>query len=177
MPAEAQTARETFAEKAEAYGFPGVRVDGMDPLATYVVVAAALERARDAGGGGSDGPTRPTLVEAVQYRFGAHTTADDPSVYREEEEVERWKRWDPIPRLETYLEERGSLESETIETIETDVSETVAEAIDRGTDIEPDPDDLFADAYAELPERIEEQREYLRRLREEYGDEALLEDG
>ncbi len=180
VPASAQTATRTFAEKADAYGFPGVRVDGMDPLATFEVVSEAVERAKDPDReppeGASGRATRPTLIEAVQYRFGAHTTADDPTVYRDDEEVERWKQWDPIPRLEAYLRERGTLDDETIDAIETDVTETVADAIDRGTDIEPDPDNLFEYAYAELPDRVEEQREYLQRLREEYGDEALLED-
>ena len=180
VPAAAQTASRTFADKANAYGFPGVRVDGMDPIATYETVSEAVERARDPDGsppeGASGRATRPTLVEAVQYRFGAHTTADDPSVYREDEEVERWKRWDPIPRLETFLRERGSLDDESVDTIETEIEEVVAEAIERGTDIEPDPDELFADAYADLPDRVLEQREELRRLRGEYGDDALLED-
>ncbi len=178
VPAEEQTASRTFAQKADAYGFPGVRVDGMDPLATFEVVTEAVERAKNLeqshGGETDEKPMRPTLIEAVQYRFGAHTTADDPTVYRDDEEVERWKRWDPIPRMETYLRERGTLDDETIDAIETDVTETVADAIDRGTDVEPDPDKLFDDAYAELPDRIEQQREYLHRLREEYGDEALL---
>ena len=180
VPAEAQTASRTFAAKAEAYGFPGVRVDGMDPLATYEVLTEAVERARDPDTsppeGASGRATRPTLVEAVQYRFGAHTTADDPSVYRDDEEVERWKRWDPIPRLEAYLRGRGTLDDESIDAIETEIEATVAEAIDRATAAEPDPEDLFSDAYAEPTERVREQRAYLRRLREEYGDEALLED-
>ena len=180
VPAEEQTASQTFAQKADAYGFRSVRVDGMDPLATFEVVTEAAERAKDPDAAVQDDEsvraTRPTLVEAVQYRFGAHTTADDPTVYRDDEEVEDWKRWDPIPRMETYLRERGTLDDETIDAIETEITETVAEAIDEGTDIEPDPDDLFADAYAELPDNLKEQRAYLRRLRDEYGDEALLED-
>jgi pyruvate dehydrogenase E1 component alpha subunit len=152
----------------------------MDPLATYEVITEAVERAKEPDGTPTDEDvgraTRPTLVEAVQYRFGAHTTADDPTAYRDDEEVERWKRWDPIPRMETYLRERGTLDDERIDAIETEITETVAEAIERGTDFEADPENLFADAYAELPERVKDQREYLRRLREEYGDEALLED-
>ncbi len=180
VPAGAQTASRTFADKAEAYGFPGVRVDGMDPLATYEIMAEAVERARNPAehpventGGRA---TRPTLVEAVQYRFGAHTTADDPSVYREDEEVEQWKRWDPIPRLETFLRERGTIWDESIDAIETEIEATVAEAIDRAAEVEGDPDGLFGYAYAELPDRVRKQRAYLRELREEYGDEALLED-
>jgi pyruvate dehydrogenase E1 component alpha subunit len=179
VPAEAQTASETFAGKAEAYGIPGVRVDGMDPLATYEVVEAALERAKDpdAASPAEDAPgraTRPTMIEAIQYRFGAHTTADDPTAYRDDEEVEAWKEWDPVPRLETFLRERGTLDDERVDAIENDVSEVVADAIDRGTDVEADPEDLFADAYAESVPRVEEQRAYLNRLRAEYGDDALL---
>ncbi len=180
LSSEKQTASRTFAQKADAYGFPGVRVDGMDPLATFEVVSEAVERAKtpdatppeQAGGRAA----RPTLIEAVQYRFGAHTTADDPTAYRDDEDVERWKRWDPIPRLEAYLRERGTLDDESVDAIETEATETVAEAIERGMEVEPDPDDLFDFAYAELPDRLEEQREYLHRMREEYGDEALLRD-
>jgi len=87
-----QTASQTIAQKATAYGFEGVRVDGMDPL-SYQVTRDALEKAKNP----SNGELRPTLIEAVQYRFGAHTTADDPSVYRESEEVKQWKKKDPIP--------------------------------------------------------------------------------
>jgi len=168
-PADEQTASESYAEKAAAYGLPGVVVDGMDPLATYEVVSEALAKAKD-----PDAETRPTLVEAVQYRFGAHTTADDPTAYRDDSEVEQWKEWDPIPRMETFLRERGSLDEERIETIDEEIQETVADIIDRGTDVEADPEDLFADAYAEPTPRVQEGQEYLQRLREEYGDEALL---
>lgn len=179
-PSSSQTATKTFAEKADAYGFPGVRVDGMDPIAMFEVTDEAVERARDPGQATVEteetGASRPTLIEAVQYRFGAHTTADDPTVYRDEAELERWKRWDPIDRLETFLRERGSLDDETIDAIETDIEDTIADAIEQASAIEPDPDDLFADASAELSARQKEQRKYLRRLREEYGDEALLSD-
>ena len=100
-PAERQTASATIAQKAQAYGFDGVQVDGMDPLASYVVTAAARERALT--GDAVAGRPRPTLVEAVQYRYGAHTTADDPERYREPEEVEVWRERDPIDRFEAFL--------------------------------------------------------------------------
>ena len=173
IPADEQTASETFAQKADAYGIPSVTVDGMDPLATYEVVSSAVERARDPDG---DEP-RPTMIEAIQYRFGAHTTADDPTVYRDDEEVEAWKEWDPIPRLEAFLRDRGALDDEAVEVIEAEIRSVVADAIDRGTDVEPDPDDLFADAYAEPTPAVTAQREYLRRLRERHGDATLREDG
>ena len=98
VPAERQTAAATFAQKAEAYGFEGIRVDGMDPLAMYRITKLAVEKARGDTSGDS---LRPTLIEAIQYRYGAHTTADDPSVYREESEVEEWKEKDPIRATRT----------------------------------------------------------------------------
>ena len=171
-PREKQTASATFAGKARAYGFDGIQVDGMDPLATYVVTEAVRERAANP----ADGAARPTMVEAVQYRFGAHTTADDPTVYRDEEEVNQWKERDPIARFEAYLRERGLLEDERIDAIESAIDETLRAAVDRAEAYEGDPDELFEHTYAELTERLCEQREHLRTLRETHGDEALLED-
>ena len=171
-PREKQTASATFAGKARAYGFDGVQVDGMDPLATYVVTEAVRERAADP----ADGEARPTMVEAVQYRFGAHTTADDPTVYRDDAEVERWKQRDPIARFEAYLRERGLLDDERIDAIESAIDETLADAVDRAEEYDGNPDDMFEYTYAEPTERQLEQRAFFRDLRETHGDEALLED-
>ncbi|AQL41320.1 pyruvate dehydrogenase (acetyl-transferring) E1 component subunit alpha [Halorientalis sp. IM1011] len=171
-PRERQTASPTIAQKADAYGIDGIRVDGMDPLAVYEVTRQAVRKAK----GPEEGQCRPTLVEAVMYRFGAHTTADDPSVYRDDAEVEEWKQRDPIPRLETFLRERGLLDDEAVDAIEGDVRETVADLIDAAEEFEPDPEQLFANAYESDTPRIREQREVFRQLRERHGDDALLED-
>ena len=173
LPESRQTASATYAMKAEAYGFSGVRVDGMDPLACYAVVRAAAERARgsdgsDGSGGsnGSDGSDesdgsdalRPSLIEAVEYRFGAHTTSDDPSRYRDDEAVARWRSIDPIDRMETFLRETGRLDEEGVEAVATRADERVEEAMEYLAGVESDPADLFDHAYASLPPRVERQR-------------------
>jgi len=176
---ERQTASATLAQKARAYGFEGVQVDGMDPLAVYAVTREAVRKAKDPDGDADDDigrATRPTLVEAVQYRFGAHTTADDPTVYRDEEEVEDWKRKDPIPRMEAFLRDRGLLGDERVDAIEAAVSEEVTTAIERAEDSpRPEPAGMFEHVHADLPDRLADQRDSLAQLRRRHGDGTLRE--
>ncbi len=160
VPREDQTAAKTLSQKAHAYGFTGVQVDGMDPLAVYAVTRDAVNKARDPQGG-----ARPTLIEAVQYRFGAHTTADDPELYRSDVEVEEWKRKDSIHLMERFIRDRGLLDDERIATIESAVTDRVDDAIDRAESHErPSLQDMFEHVYSEMPHRLEEQLRYLSEL-------------
>ncbi|MFC4359600.1 pyruvate dehydrogenase (acetyl-transferring) E1 component subunit alpha [Halobium salinum] len=171
VPRERQTASETIAQKAGAYGIEGVQVDGMDPLAVYKVTKQAVEKAKNPG----EDELRPTLIEAVQYRFGAHTTADDPTVYRDDDEVERWKAKDPIPRLEAYLRGEGILDDERVDEITEEVEGAVADAIKEAEAVtRPEPEEIFAHVFADMPEHVREQRDAFEALREKYGDEAFL---
>ena len=99
VPVSKQQAGPSIAHRAIGYGIPGIRVDGNDVLACYAVTAEAAKRAREGGG--------PTLIEAVTYRMGPHTTSDDPTRYRSAEELEYWAARDPIQRYRTYLQAVG----------------------------------------------------------------------
>ena len=175
-----QTASATIAQKAGAYGFEGVRVDGMDPLAVYEVTREAVERAKDPASEPADPETgtasRPTLVEAVMYRLGAHTTVDDPDVYRDEAELERWRPYDPIDRMEGFLRNRGLVDDGRIAEMDDRIEGQVAELVDRAEAFQPDPERMFEHVYAEQTPRIREQRESLRALRDRHGDDELTRD-
>jgi pyruvate dehydrogenase E1 component subunit alpha len=148
VPLKKQTHSRTIAQKALAYGLPGIQVDGNDVLAVYAVAREAVERAR-AGEG-------PTLLECVTYRLGVHTTADDPTKYRSEAEVAMWEQKDPLTRYRAYLEKRNLLE----EGLEQQVDEEIAEAIRRfEATPPPDPLTMFDHVYAELPPDLQAQRD------------------
>jgi pyruvate dehydrogenase E1 component alpha subunit len=155
VPRSGQTASLTFAEKAVAYGLPGVLVDGNDILAMIHVVAEAAARARRGEGA--------TLIEARTYRRGAHSTSDDPSYYRDPTEPKEWERRDPLDRLRKYMQARGELpegyEANIRGEIVAEVRETLAEAVR----CEPKPPlaSLFEDVYAEVPWHLREQRAVL----------------
>src|SRR5438876_10965721 len=148
VPLKKQTNSRTIAQKALAYGFPGIQVDGNDVLAVYAASLEAVERAR-AGQG-------PTLIECVTYRLGVHTTADDPTKYRTDEEVKAWERKDPLTRFAAYLKKKRLLE----DGLEAQVDEEIAAAIARFEATAPaDPLVMFDHVYAELPPELKAQRE------------------
>lgn len=173
VPRERQTASETLAGKASAYGFDGVRVDGLDPLAVYAVTRNALRKAKTPG----DDEHRPTLIESVQYRYGAHTTADDPSVYREKAAVEEWKDRDPLDRLETHLYRTGLLDTERETTITDRIESQVQDAIDEAGSVTIDPERMFEHIYDTAPDRLQTQGRKLDAIRQRNDEQTFTSDG
>ncbi|MGH2806795.1 MAG: thiamine pyrophosphate-dependent dehydrogenase E1 component subunit alpha [Actinomycetota bacterium] len=143
-PIERQMATETIAEKAAAYGMPGVRVDGFDPIACWKATKDARERAR-AGGG-------PTLIEAYCYRLRAHGTADDPGLYRDEAEIEKWLHLEPVGRTAAYLKRIGALTDAEEEEIAQEAKDRIAAAVAEMEAIShPGREILFDGVYASGP--------------------------
>lgn len=150
VPRKKQTKSETLAQKAIAYGIEGIQVDGNDIFAMYNATKKAIDKAREGGG--------PTLIEAYTYRMGAHTTSDDPSKYRTDEEVEPWKVKDPLARFGKYLKEKDILDDkwivETREELEDEVTEEFLKIEEDGdTKVE----DIFKYQYESMPPNLEEQ--------------------
>ncbi len=138
-------------QRARGFGFPGVRVDGNDVLATYAVTRAALDRARQGQG--------PTLVEAYTYRMGAHTTTDDPTRYRLSADVERWKLKDPIERVRVYLTRQGLATAAWFDEVAAE-ADALGERLREGCKAMPDPDpvSMFDHVYTDGSPELEAQR-------------------
>ncbi|WP_096201640.1 pyruvate dehydrogenase (acetyl-transferring) E1 component subunit alpha [Bacillus sp. FJAT-45350] len=161
VPITKQMNSETVAQKSVAYGMPGERVDGNDIFAVYFTVKKALERARDGEG--------PTLIESVTQRFGAHTTADDPTKYRDQEKYENSReKKDPVGRLERFMKENGFWDEEWVNKIMGELEQEIQKAVE---DMEkfpkPDTNDLFDHVFAEPTWTIKKQKEEFQMLRGE----------
>jgi pyruvate dehydrogenase E1 component alpha subunit len=152
VPRSQQTRAKTIAQKALAYGFPGIQVDGNDILATYAAAREAIARARSGKG--------PTLIECITYRMCPHTTADDPRRYRTEDEVQEWQRRDPMIRFRTYLEQKKLWSPAWQQQIETTINEEIETAV-REAEAEraqADPLEMFDHVFAELTPELEAQK-------------------
>jgi 2-oxoisovalerate dehydrogenase E1 component alpha subunit len=149
-PTERQT-RVPLYQRASGFGFPGIRVDGNDVLACLAVTRWALERARNGEG--------PTLVEAFTYRMGAHTTSDDPTKYRRDEERAAWEAKDPILRLRAHLLASGAADEAFFEELEAE-SETLGKRVREAVRTMPDPDTMaiFENVYADGHALVDEER-------------------
>jgi 2-oxoisovalerate dehydrogenase E1 component alpha subunit len=151
VPTERQTASETFAQKGDAYGVPSLRVDGNDLFAVVFAVKEALARASSGGG--------PTLIEALTYRMGGHSTNDDPNAYRGSEALTPWAERDPLSRARRYLERHGEWSDRQEEEVVRSLEErfraavTIAEKAPR-----PRLESMFDDVYARPTWNLEEQR-------------------
>jgi 2-oxoisovalerate dehydrogenase E1 component alpha subunit len=146
-----QTASRSIAVKALAYGMPGVRVDGNDLLAVIAVVQDAVERARRGEG--------PTLIEAVTYRRGGHSSSDDPNQYRDPAEVAKWEAHDPIERWRRHLVERGLWSEAVHQKYAQEINDEIAEALRHAERVGPPAlTTLFDDVFAELPPHLVEER-------------------
>ena len=149
-----QTASESIAIKAQAYGMPGYLVDGMDTLASLMVMEEAIAHARDGRG--------PVLVELLVYRYGGHSSSDDASHYRSSEEVEAWWQRDPLPRFRGLLESQGLWDEVQEAALRKELEQTLAEALVEAEASGTIPTEwLFEDVYDELPAELGEQRKLL----------------
>src|SRR6056297_871165 len=147
LPRHRQTASDSIAGKAQAYGFEGVQVDGNDPLAVRETVSESLAAARDGD---------PVLVESLTYRQGAHTTSDDPSQYEETaRDLPDWRTADPVDRYEEYLREQGVVDDAFVEEVEAEAEADLDEAVERAESVDPgDPHDVFDRVYEDLPPNL-----------------------
>ena len=157
-PAAAQSASETFAVKALAYGMPGVRVDGNDVFALYAATRDAVERARRGDG--------PTLIEAVTYRMGGHNAADDARRYRSEDELATWAARDPLKRLGLWLKAAGQLDDARARALDDELNAAIRAAVTAEETVPPPAlRTLIEDVYVQPPATLEAQLGELERVR------------
>ncbi len=152
VPLSQQTAG-SIAERAQGYGFPGIRIDGNDVLAVFAAVRGAADRARHGEG--------PYLIEAMTYRMGAHTSSDDPTRYRLETELQTWSAKDPIARYQAWLKDQGMLDDAAAATINKEVEASVRTIRDRLASMAPPAagEAIFGRVYGRPPDSFREERE------------------
>jgi 2-oxoisovalerate dehydrogenase E1 component subunit alpha len=163
-PLERQT-RVPLYHRAAGFGFPGVRVDGNDVLATYAVTRSALDNARHGNG--------PTLIEAYTYRMGAHTTSDDPTRYRIAGELESWQARDPIKRVRTFLAKHRIADDAFFDEVDADAAGQATHLRERVLSLpDPKPTQMFDHVYPNGSPLLDEQREEFSRYLDTFAGEA-----
>lgn len=162
-PRDIQTSSESIAQKSIAYGIKGIQIDGNDILAVYKTVKEAMDKARSGEG--------PTLIECLTYRLGDHTTSDDSSKYRTEEEVKKWELKDPILRLKKYIEKKGWWDDNYGQWVKEECEKEVNEAVEKGLSIEPPkPEEMFEYIFEEIPlDLIKQKNELIEEIKEKGG--------
>lgn len=149
-PRHEQTRSESIAIKADGYGMPGEQVDGNDIAAVFTAVHSAAQRARRGDG--------PTLIEAVTYRLGPHTTADDPNRYRQDDEPELWRDRDPILRVRRLFEKAGAWDEQWAQEIDDLAAQTIEEAVAEAESLpQPTRAEMFHRMYGEITAPLQAQ--------------------
>ena len=147
-PTRMQTAAQTLAQKGIAAGIKRIiQVDGNDVIAVYKAVREAIE-ASDGG---------PAVIEALTYRMGLHTTADDPTKYRPDSELEKWKPKDPILRVKKYLSQKGLWNDDIEKAFLDENMKKIDEAIDKAERFVPDPKSMFENVYSFVPDVLKKE--------------------
>ncbi|MCL5419899.1 MAG: pyruvate dehydrogenase (acetyl-transferring) E1 component subunit alpha [Candidatus Marsarchaeota archaeon] len=147
VPREKQTAAKTLAQKAFAAGIGGIQVDGNDVIAVYKATKEAIEKAKDG----------PMVIECVTYRLGLHTTADDPTKYRTDAEVESWKGKDPIARVRAYLTGKGLWNEEMEQKTVQEQGKEIDAAVEKTEHPKEDPKSIFTNVYSFVPQNLQEE--------------------
>jgi pyruvate dehydrogenase E1 component alpha subunit len=165
MPRSRQSSASSFADRGPGYGLPSELVDGNDILAVYTAMSRAVERAR-AGGG-------PTLIETLTYRMGPHTTADDPTRYRTDAEVEAWQRKDPLTRFQRFLQAHDLLTEHRLQEMLAAIDNEINLAVLAAENIPPMPPDRFFDytSASLTPRQITQRQDLLRYVKTERKDD------
>ncbi|BCJ85468.1 pyruvate dehydrogenase (acetyl-transferring) E1 component subunit alpha [Effusibacillus dendaii] len=164
VPVSKQMATPTIAQKAVAYGMEGIRVDGNDVLAVYSAMKYAADRARSGEG--------PTLIEAVTYRLGSHTTADDPTRYRNETELKEWQeKRDPLIRFRIFLENKGIWNEQQENEWREEAKQKIDAAVEKAeSHPKAEPSSFFDHVYADLTGPLAEQKQdFVQRLNQGEG--------
>ncbi len=147
VPRKNQTAAQTLAQKAEAAGIPSVQVDGNDVMAVYKATKDAIEKSKEG----------PSVIECVTYRMGMHTTADDPSKYRNQEEVDYWTKRDPVLRVKTYLKNKGVWDDKQEAQFLADSSKIIDAAVEKAEKFTADPKVMFQHVYSYTPQVLQDE--------------------
>ncbi len=163
VPSSRQSASESYAIKASAYGMPGVQVDGNDILAVYKVTAEAVQRARNGEG--------PTLIELVTFRMASHSTSDDPTRYCPPELFKQWAEKDPVKRFEAYLLRNKLMSQSDMDAIQKAATAEVDAAVKEAETNAATPDvaTMFDDVYEKRPDILNDQRDAMLKDYNEHG--------
>ena len=155
-PVEKQTASKSIAQKAIAYGFDGIQVDGNDIFAVICAGRIAVKNARE---------FKPTLIECLTYRVSPHTTADDPTKYSSKSVTDNWKEKDPIICLKIYMEKNGLFSEDYENSVIKDCEEIIRKAVELAEKFKDEPNNIFNYVYSELPWVLKEQMNILEEMR------------